>query len=313
MVRRSVCIMRPMTNAWLQRYITLGSLIFWGIVAFWLWPSQRGWAIACLLAPVLLTPIILGIQCIWAARWNVQDTATQPASLAQWLSAWLAEWLVAAKVFNWWQPFRHHAISNQLTPTPGKRGIVLVHGFFCNRALWTDWMRQLISRQRVFVCVDLEPAFGSISDYADTLEAAIAQVEKATGLPPVLVGHSMGGLAIRAWAAKYLGPHGDMQRIHRIFTLGTPHHGTAIAAASYTENGRQMRRGSSWLVDNSSRLPTAFAKHCTCYFSHCDNIVFPASTGMLDGADNRHLVGYAHVELVFSTVIQQSIFSELEN
>jgi triacylglycerol lipase len=302
-----------MTNAWLQRFITLSSLIFWWALAAWLWSSQRGWAIVCLLAPLLITPLLLGIQCIWAAQLNRQETVVKPAGLGQWLGAWLSEWHVAAKVFTWWQPFRHLAITDNLKPTQGKRGIVLVHGFFCNRALWTDWMNLLHAQQRAFVSVDLEPAYGSISEYADTVEAAVLQVEQATGLPPVLVGHSMGGLAIRAWAAKYVGVNGDMNRIHRIFTLGTPHHGTAIAVASHGENGSQMRLGSAWLADNASRLPHNFAKHCTCYFSHCDNIVFPASTATLAGADNQHIAGYAHVQLVFANDIQQAVFSQLEN
>jgi len=35
----------------------------------------------------------------------------------------------------------------------------------------------------------------------------------------------------------------------------------------------------------------------TCYYSHCDNIVFPASRATLEGADNRHLPGVAHVQM----------------
>jgi triacylglycerol lipase len=302
-----------MTNAWVQRLITLGSFIFWWALAALLWDGPRGWAIFCFALPFLITPALLGIQCAWAARINRHDATVLTASLGQWLGAWLAEWSAATKVFTWWQPFRHQAIPDQLTPTPGQRGIVLVHGFFCNRALWTDWMLQLKATQRAFVSVDLEPAYGSISNYAETLEAAIKQVSQVTGLPPILVGHSMGGLAIRAWAAKYAGHAGGMQRIHRIFTLGTPHQGTAIAAASHTENGHQMRRGSAWLADNASRLPNDFAKYCTCFFSHCDNIVFPAGTATLAGADNRHIAGYAHVQLVFAEDIQQAIFSQLEN
>jgi hypothetical protein len=299
-----------MTNAWLQRFITLGSLIFWAVVAIWLWPSSPGWAGFSLLMPVLITPAILGIQCIWAARANRSDPAPQ-ASQTQWLWAWLAEWRVATLVFMWWQPFRHQAVADQLQPTPGQRGMVLVHGFFCNRALWTEWMLQLKREGRVFVAVDLEPAFGSISAYARVIDEAVRAVEKATGLQPVVVGHSMGGLAIRAWAQS-VGSQG-MARVHRIFTLGTPHHGTAIARASHTENGHQMRQDSPWLQNNASHLPDSFAKQSTCYFSHCDNIVFPASTASLVGADNQHIEGYAHVQLVFAPEIKQACWAALES
>ena len=37
----------------------------------------------------------------------------------------------------------------------------------------------------------------------------------------------------------------------------------------------------------------------TCWYSNCDNIVFPASVATLPGADNRFVPGVAHVELAF--------------
>jgi triacylglycerol lipase len=301
---------QTMTNAWLQRLIVLGSLVFWALMAAWLWDSQRGWAWLCLAMPLIITPLILGIQCVWASNVNRADPAPR-ATFVQWLGAWLAEWRAAALVFTWWQPFRHRAIANNLQATPGKRGMVLVHGFFCNRAFWMPWMRYLQQQGRVFAAVDLEPAYGSIDEYAQVIERAVAAVEKATGLPPVLVGHSMGGLAIRAWAAQ-MGEQ-SMARVHRIFTLGTPHHGTAIAAASHTENGAQMRQNNAWLAENASRLPDSFAKQCTCYFSHCDNIVFPASSATLPGADNQHVAAHAHVHLVFAPQIQLACWAALES
>ncbi len=301
-----------MTNAWLQRIIVLGSLLFWVMLAAWLWPTQKGWAWLCLTAPLLITPVMLGIQCMWAALCN-RSGITPPASLGQWLHAWLSEWKAATLVFCGWQPFRHNTIANNIQPTPGLRGMVLVHGFFCNRALWTAWMRLLQARGRVFVSVDLEPAYGTISNYAQTIETAVRQVEQATGLPPVIVGHSMGGLAIRAWAAKFIGSEGNMARVQRIITLGTPHHGTAIAAMSYTSNGHEMRQSSEWLANNTLHLPRNFSLHCTCFFSHCDNIVFPANTATLPNADNRHIAGHAHVQLVFSNEIQQACLGHLEN
>jgi triacylglycerol lipase len=40
--------------------------------------------------------------------------------------------------------------------------------------------------------------FGGIDDYAPLIEQAVQQVTQATGRPPLLVCHSMGGLAARA-------------------------------------------------------------------------------------------------------------------
>jgi triacylglycerol esterase/lipase EstA (alpha/beta hydrolase family) len=305
--------MLRMNNGLLQRLIVVSSLAVGCALALWLWPKQPAWALICAIAPIMLITLILAIQCVWAAIVNHSDSSIQPARFAQWLGAWFAEWKAALKVFVWWQPFCQQAIADNLQASPGRRGIVLVHGFFCNRALWTDWMKELHAQKRVFVAVDLAPAFGSISEYADVIEAAIAQVERATGITPVIIGHSMGGLAIRAWAAKYASLRQGLQRIHHIFTVGTPHHGTAIAAASHTLNGTEMRRESAWLADNALRLPDDFAKSCTCYFSHCDNIVFPASSATLAGADNRHIAGHAHVHLLFAKEIQQAVLNRLEN
>ena len=300
-----------MTNAWIQRFLSLGSLLLgWGLAA-WLWNTHRTAALWCLALPALITPTILAIDCVWAAQANRNDPAPR-ATFLQWLAAWFAECRIAAKVFTWWQPFRHHAIADQLHSSPGQRGMVLVHGFFCNRALWTEWMGKLTTEGRVFVSVDLEPAFGSISDYAAIVEQAIAKVEKATGMPPVIVGHSMGGLAIRAWAAQFASSAQQLARVHRIFTLGTPHQGTAIAQLSHTENGHQMRMKSPWLISNASQLPDGFAQICTCYFSNCDNIVFPCHTAALPGADNRFIAGRAHVELINVQEIQQECMAALK-
>jgi triacylglycerol lipase len=301
-----------MTNAWVQRIIIGATCLGWWLLAGWLWESHLVWAVLCLLMPVVITPLVLGIQCIWSALANRSDPSPR-ANTGQWLRAWWAEWGIAMRVFCWWQPFRHRAVTDYLQPTPGQRGMVLVHGFFCNRALWTHWMQRLHAQGRVFMAVDLEPAYGSIDDYAQILEQAITQVEKATGLPPVLVGHSMGGLAIRAWVARFVGKTGQLSRVSRIITQGTPHHGTLIANASHTLNGSQMRVASAWLSNNELQLPNDFAKKITCFYSNCDNIVFPASVATWPGADNQLIEGRAHVELAFVNQVQQACWAYLES
>jgi triacylglycerol lipase len=39
------------------------------------------------------------------------------------------------------------------------------------------------------------------------------------------------------------------------------------------------------------------ASRFTCFYSHCDNIVFPPATATLPGADNRHIAGVPHVHM----------------
>jgi triacylglycerol esterase/lipase EstA (alpha/beta hydrolase family) len=142
------------------------------------------------------------------------------------------------------------------------------------------------------VAVNLEPPFGPIDAYAAAIDDAVARVTAATGRPPLLVCHSMGGLAARAWLRS-----SAPGRVCHVVTIGTPHGGTWLGRFSHLHNGRQMRLGSQWVralpQDIASQVPF------TCWYSNCDNIVFPASTATLPGADNRLVRGAAHVELAF--------------
>ena len=45
----------------------------------------------------------------------------------------------------------------------------------------------------------------------------------------------------------------------------------------------------------AAREPAQRFERFTCFYGHCDNIVFPASTATLPGADNRHIAGHARM------------------
>jgi triacylglycerol esterase/lipase EstA (alpha/beta hydrolase family) len=145
--------------------------------------------------------------------------------------------------------------------------------------------------------------FGSIDEYADIIERAVLQIEAATGRAPVLVGHSMGGLAMRAWLDRYAAD----RRVHRVITVGSPHSGTWLGRFGYARNTREMRLDSAWRSALTAKEPASRLAGFTCFYSHCDNIAFPASTGTLPGADNRHVAGVAHVHLLF----QNEVFNEV--
>jgi triacylglycerol lipase len=283
----------PGALARLQQFTTLGLLaaaIGW-FAAAWR-AGEPGWAWVGTGVILFGYALTLAAEFVLLARINRGDAAPQ-ASGRQLLAAWRGEVLAAPLVFCWRQPFRSRRWPDHLPAgASGRRGVVLVHGFVCNRGLWNPWMRKLHALDVPFVAVNLEPVFGSIDDYAAVVEQAVLAVERATGLPPVLVGHSMGGLALRRWSAA-----ADDGRAHRFITIGTPHHGTWLARWAFSTNGRQMRLASGWLRQLQSREPAARAARFTCFFGHCDNIVFPASNAALAGADNRHLPAVAHVHM----------------
>jgi triacylglycerol esterase/lipase EstA (alpha/beta hydrolase family) len=105
----------------------------------------------------------------------------------------------------------------------------------------------------------------------------------------------MGGLAARAW----LRAAGALDRIHHVVTIASPHHGTWLGHFSHLKNGRQMRLASDWLLDLEAEAAADSHSKFTCWYSNCDNVVFPARTATLPGADNRPVPGVAHVELAF--------------
>ena len=297
-------------NARWQKILVLGWLLASAAWLAWAWPRSLalalgGWAIAASTSLAWL-----GLQFVLMRRINRRD-ATPAVGRWALLRAWWLEALTCTWVFGWLQPFAHRQQPDWLPPTPtGQRGVVLVHGFLCNRGVWLPWLPELRARGHAYVALTLEPAFGSVDDYVAAIDTAMRQVQAATGLPPVLVGHSMGGLAARAWLRTLAQP--PAQRVHRILTLGTPHHGTWPARFSHTTNGMQMRLNSPWLQALAASEGAAQRALFSCWYSDCDNIVYPTRSATLDGADNHLLHGLGHVHMVYAPQVRAACWQALQ-
>ncbi len=239
---------------------------------------------------------------------NDAETRTTLGALAQ---AFLREASTAPGVFLWRQPFRSQTLPDFL-PSSDKTGVVFIHGFFCNRAFWAPWMTQLLVGKRAFESVTLEPAFGSIDDYALVIETAVAKVTQATGQAPTLICHSMGGLAARAWLRA--NPVNEA-RIQHVITIGTPHFGTALSTEKALLpfiNTHQMQHLGTWTQQLAKDESLSLYSKFTCWYSNCDNIVAPTSTAMLPGADNRLVTAQGHISMAFDKLVMQESLALLD-
>lgn len=284
-------VTRLLFVAW---FALLGALLAVERVTGW---TTGGWV--ALYALVLGHPSLLAIEMLVARRVAMANGA--PA--ARWRDlprALLGEWIASTAIFGWRMPWRSNAIEDHLPRTSrGLRGVVFIHGYICNRGLWNPWMKRLLKLDRAFVAISLEPVFTSLDEYIPLVERAVHRIEAATGLAPVIVAHSMGGLVARAWLrsrATHRRSDGT-EEAARLITIGTPHRGTWLARLALAANARQMRLDSGWMRALESREPPALHGIITSWWSECDQIVYPPPTAVFPGSEAKQLRGVGHIAL----------------
>jgi pimeloyl-ACP methyl ester carboxylesterase len=300
-------------------------LVLIGLALAWFaaWAAQGQGSIAALaLLAVLPHGPALAFEMLWAAHLARDESArraigseglppqTYPGKWV-WLRAVCHEAALAIRVFGWQQPWAHRAQPDHLPAnSQGRRGVLLVHGFLCNRGFWNPWMARLRAAGIPFVAVTLEPPMADIALQARALESARRQLLEATGCEPLLVGHSMGGLVIRSYLA---GQSDELAVRCEAITIGSPHHGTVLARLGLSRAALQMRPGSDFLRDLALRESAERLERLTCYWSVCDNIVFPARNATLAGAHNRAVPHLPHVGLAFAPEIFQEVLGRLSS
>ncbi len=210
------------------------------------------------------------------------------AGLRDWL-AFFALFIVIQPFVGWWmRSDRRHAAGQ------GKRLVVLVHGYCCNRGLWWWFARELRKGGVSIAGVDLEPPLAGIDVLAAGLAKRIDALAAESGPAKiVLVAHSMGGLVARACLRRY-----GAGRVEKLITLGTPHSGTELARLGLGSNARQMRPGCAWIRQlNETSIP---AVPTVAIWSASDNFVLPQDHGRLPGAPEHRLRDLGHLSMVFS-------------
>lgn len=130
---------------------------------------------------------------------------------------------------------------------------------------------------------------GDLDRQSDALAETVEDV-LAAGSPSVdLVGYSAGGVVARLWAAR----HGGAGAARRVVTLGSPHHGTDLAAVAGTvlpgacpAACRELVPGSDLLARLNQGDETPEGPRWVSIWSAQDEVVTPPSSASLEGALN---------------------------
>ena len=286
----------------LMRSLLLGQILI-GALLGWLLARQTNstlWLVALMALAMPLLGVLLVIITI-AIR------SRAPGANRRWLRSLLFEYAAMVRASLWQLPWASTAqVAMPAAGVTMRTPILLVHGYLCNHRVWDAMARELHSAGHPVMQIDLEPVFAPIDSYAPQVEQAVSELCRQTGAAKVaLIGHSMGGVVIRAWMRGF-----GTARVDRVITLGTPHVGTQIARRTRTPNGRQMVWRSDWLLELEKSESAQTRALMRIALTPQDHIVYPQREQVLSGVPVTVFDGLGHLELcrnraVIAWAIQQ--------
>ncbi|MGE4504720.1 MAG: esterase/lipase family protein [Desulfovibrionaceae bacterium] len=150
--------------------------------------------------------------------------------------------------------------------------VLLVHGLYHNPSAWLGF-RRVLRREGFGNLYDF--GYGSFSStFADLVHGLTVRMERVLAENPgarlTLVGHSLGGLVIRAAMAdgRFAG------RVGAVATLGTPHQGSLLARLGIGRLARSLHPEDPLFERLATQEPVRGVP-CLSLFTPLDNMVFP--------------------------------------
>jgi triacylglycerol lipase len=168
--------------------------------------------------------------------------------------------------------FWHRLWQPCLDPDCFRPPIVLIHGLYHNVSAWALYRRwlQRAGFSNIYL-LGYSSWHQSFPALVQQLEQLLAQVrERFPGRPPVLIGHSLGGLISRACALSLEDP----AHLAGVITLGAPHKGSKLAALGVGKLAKTLLyRGP--LIDTLETRKSKGNIPCVALYSPVDNMVLP--------------------------------------
>lgn len=283
---------RPQLRRWLRLLLALQLV---GLVAAILLLHLRGMPAGAAIAWVLGVWVLVLWLCAaggFAIKalhgdWPAATRGGPARALATLLveSAWML------RLFLWDMPWR--AAPARLDHGDQRPPVLLVHGFLCNGAVWCPLEDELRAAGLRFAAVSLQPSYRDFERQLADLRSAVDWLRARSGQSRVLlVGHSMGGLLVRAFAGRNPG------LVAGAIMVAAPHHGTALGDLIHGIEGGPPSPRARWLQDFNQRSDERLPLPALNLWSGDDNIVVPAASSALRGVAERRTDGHGHMALI---------------
>lgn len=275
---------------------------------------SHGPVLAASLAVILLLPALTGFLGWWENR-RSGDARLQRILLGGRVAPGLARaflnsvwtlWLTAlALPFG---PFAQRRRPDPAkTPASDAPPVILVHGLYHNPAAWFVLRRRLLragfSDVRCYGYASFGREFTDIA--AGLAKMMLETAQSAPGGRVALVGHSLGGLVIRAACADARVASGGKCRVAGVVTLGTPHRGSSLAGMLGIGRLARGLASGGHVISQVRGLPPCPGPALSLY-TPTDGMVLPLSGAFLDererasGWTERTLPVMSHVGLLYS-------------
>lgn len=162
--------------------------------------------------------------------------------------------------------------------TQQRNPVLLVHGIWDTGRVFSRMIPYLKTRGWAVYDLDLVPNNGNVP--LDELAIQVADCINVTfgsEQPIDLVGFSMGGIVSRYYVQRL----GGIDRVQRLITISSPHHGTVIAYGSQGMGCLQMRPGNVFLKNLNQDAEILEKINFTSIWTPFDLMIVPATSSKM--------------------------------
>lgn len=191
-------------------------------------------------------------------------------------------------------------------PTNGKDLVIMVHGLFHNAGAWISFRRRFHAKGYATACFSYASWGTDLEEITRELQEYLREMaERNPGRNIHLIGHSLGGLLLRA----SLGGMDVPKNVRSLITLGTPFGGSKLAPFALHSLGRYLHYNGE-AIRRLAALPHPAHVRALALRSPADYMVLPgdALRCAVPGWREKETAPVGHVAMLYAG----SVFEETE-